>query len=152
MILSLALLIILAISYEQWSSQREVHKLIMPGTYKLQLEAGQYSVWNFSRWPSKKISEQLKDIQINIKGPAPITLTSIVPKDKSPDYKRDGKIGRTDLKFEVKIAGLYVIQCGERCVLVILPSCLEYPATTFGDHWINFPGAEDDYNFDKPIQ
>lgn len=134
--------------YQQWSSQKDVHKLVMPATYKIDLKPDTYSIWNYSSWPSKGINEVLKPIKITITGDKEIQLIPSESTNGGPDVKRSGRIGRTDFHFDIKAAGTYLVTCDSRCVVIIVPTRLEYPATSMDDHWIDFPGAEDDFNFE----
>src|SRR5688572_15275135 len=46
-----------------WYSQRGTYKLLMPGTYKIALQPGNYAVWYFWRWPTIGLNEKRTPIK-----------------------------------------------------------------------------------------
>jgi hypothetical protein len=135
----------LVIAYFVWLDQQGVHKLIMPGQYSIYLPAGSYRVYYFWKWPTKWLDERQQKVELHISDSnnAPIAPDPYPP--PSPPAQFLLNVGREEFDLGISKAGQYRFACQQRCIFLVVPAEREY-----GFDATQFPGAHDDFNFDKP--
>lgn len=131
-----------------WVTEYGIHKLVMPGTYRMRLDPGLYTIWYFWRWPSKGINSAEQRVpSLHIFGPDRRELARPLwpPTElKLPQFFLD-RIGRSEFEMRFSAPGLYTFQSTEQCVFVVVPA---RNSIELGELDL-FTGVFDDFNFDS---
>jgi hypothetical protein len=96
------------------SSRLESHKLIMPGSYKVNLQAGPYCVWRFNKWRSAKINSlDASDLQQNYRIDDCATNKRLMLCEREApyafEYSADGLHGQLLWDLHVPRDGSYIV-------------------------------------------
>jgi hypothetical protein len=139
------------LEWKCWGPNDKIHKCLMPGSYSIYLQPGEYGGWIFTTWESKQVmtSQVLTSTpmkQVSITGPAEVT-TERVGNDIDVSYS--GRYGWLDFRFHINKAGVYnfsSIKESPRLVFVIVPESERYFG--LGSSFM-FDGVDGDFNFDN---
>ncbi len=127
--------------------QAGVRKLLMPGTYTLQLNPDTYSIWYFWQWPTKNVDESNDKISISIvdeKGTA-VERSSIA--SPGPPVKSIQNQGRLEFSFKLQKDSKISVNSPAKCVIVIVPTSAAIYEGESG--FFSFFGSFDDFNFEE---
>ncbi|MBX9947755.1 MAG: hypothetical protein K2Y39_01200 [Candidatus Obscuribacterales bacterium] len=146
-ILVVSIVAIAMIAFFAIPTRQNVHKLLMPGKYKILCQPGSYTCWYFWRWLSKGIDKPKQDVEVIIENEQNAKLKLDTSIGNVNEIDRGDRTGCQKFAFDVEKSGSFRISCTEACVLVVMPTNLQYHSL---GSMLEFPGAGDDKNFDLP--
>lgn len=127
-----------------------LHKLVMPGHYRVSLNPGTYQGWIYTRWQSQHIQTQNDPHALSVKITDP-KQGRTVPQQPLNLYgaNEGGQIGEVTTWFKITTSGEYEFSADrtERFVFVVVP--IEQVCVGLGSDW-GYQGQFGDFNFDQP--
>lgn len=137
------------------SNDRPV-KMVMPGVHEIGLAAGNYSIWSFSRWPSKGIDVSDGDVRFKVTNSRQILILPF-QRNVLRQFRREGEQehfvfspfcenrGRIETRLKMADFDKLTVSSDTKQVLVFVPENIE-------GLWMDnddFVGSSDDHNFAK---
>lgn len=159
-VLSILLIVLIAFGAPQFLpsfEKTELYKLECPGQFKISLSKGRtYTVWNYQQFRNRLNLEEYADLKIQIHPVAGDEFVSVYPCPRAPegddsDIKNFGVISKRQLEFMAPSNGDFIFDCNSKCIVAVAPCDEEYVASTLDDHWINFHGSVNEFDFVDPI-
>lgn len=159
-VLSILTVVLIALGAPQFLpsfEKTEIYKFECPGQFKISLRKGKtYTIWNYRQFRSRLNLEKYADLKIQIHPVVGEKFVSVYPCPRAPegednDIKNFGIVAKRQLEFVAPSNGDFIFDCQSKCIVAIAPYDEEYVASTIDDHWINFHGSVNEFDFIAPV-
>lgn len=138
----------------------EIYKFECPGRFRFKLtKSNRYTIWNYREFRTRLHLEKYANLVFQIRSPANGASVKIIPSPRPcilgpqgdyDDIHNFGVVANREFEFVAPETGLYILECKSNCIMAVAPYDELYAASTIDDHWINFHGSVNDFDFVKP--